>query len=143
MVRLLLPLDARFAISELDGPRSDGWPNYTVNALRELRRTMPDADLFAIAGADSFLDLRRWREPEALLALAKWVVVSRPGFSLTDLSPLQLSSGERARVHLLETVHEAISATALRASLAVDGGLSRELPAAVFAYIKAHGLYGV
>ena len=99
MVELACRVDARFSVSGIDAPWPDGSPNYTVDTLAALREEMPDARLFNLVGADSFLDLRRWREPERLLELAEWIVVSRPGFALADLSPLDLSPEQRSRVH--------------------------------------------
>ena len=141
MTEHLAMADDRFAVSDVDGPRADGRANYTVDVLRSLKQAMPDAALCAIAGADSFLDIRRWREPEALLQLADWIVVSRPGFSLDDLSPLRLTAAEQARVHLLETVHEPTSASAVRAALARGEDVSTALPGQVLDYVRDHGLY--
>ena len=92
MVELACQVDPRFSVSELDAPRPDGSPNYTVETLTALHEAMPDARLFNLVGADSFLDLRRWREPERLLELAEWIVVSRPGFPLADLSAAGLDA---------------------------------------------------
>jgi nicotinate-nucleotide adenylyltransferase len=79
MVELACVGDERFKVSGIDAPRVDGLPNYTVDTLTALRKEMPEARLFHLVGADSFLDLRRWREPDRLLELAEWIVVSRPG----------------------------------------------------------------
>lgn len=147
-----------FAVTSLDAPHPGGVPNYTVDLLEDLVRLHPDADLFAIAGADSFLTLAQWRSPARVLALAQWIVVSRPGLDLTsaatpgfdflarpEFAPLALTSGQRARIHLLPGIHEDISATGLRARLQGsanrDAALHQWLPAAVAAYIRSHGLY--
>ena len=66
MVRLACEGDVRFVATDVDAPRSDWSPNYTVDTLETLRREMPDATLFVLVGADSFLDLRRWRRPGAV-----------------------------------------------------------------------------
>ena len=134
---------SRFAVSEEDAPRPDRKPNYTVDLLRRLRTQLPGAELWVLAGADSFLTLRRWREPDALLALAEWVVVSRPGSDLTQtkLAALGLTAEERARVHLLMTLHEEVSATDLRRRLAEGDGCEELLPASVVRYIREHDLY--
>lgn len=138
--------DERFQASAIDAPRPDGLPNYTVDTLAELRRTMPDAAIFNLVGADSFLDLPRWREPHRLLELAEWIVVSRPGFSLpdlsrNDLSPFHLTAHQQARVHLLNTVSEEVSATTLRQRLQAGDPCTDLLPAAVSTYIREHHLY--
>jgi nicotinate-nucleotide adenylyltransferase len=141
MVELACRSDSRFAVSDLDAPRSDGTPNYTVQTLAALHEVMPDARLFNLVGADSFLDLPRWHEPERLLELAEWIVVSRPGFPLADLSALSLTPDQRGRVHLLQTVHEDVAATNLRERLEAGDPCADVLDAAVSAYIKAHTLY--
>jgi nicotinate-nucleotide adenylyltransferase len=143
--------DERFQASAIDAPLSSGLPNYTVNTLAELRRTMPDAALFNLVGADSFLDLPRWREPNRLLELAEWIVVSRPGFSLPDLSVdtpslsalpyLHLTPLQQSRVHLLTTVNKDISATTLRQRLQTGDPCTDLLPAAVSSYVREHHLY--
>jgi nicotinate-nucleotide adenylyltransferase len=141
MVELACRLDSRFAVSDLDAPRSDGTPNYTVQTLAALHEVMPDARLFNLVGADSFLDLPRWHEPERLVELAEWIVVSRPGFPLADLSALGLTPYQRGRVHLLQTVHEDVAATNLRVRLEAGDPCTDLLDPAVSTYIQAHSLY--
>jgi len=141
MVELACQVDPRFSVSELDAPRPDGSPNYTVETLTALREAKPDARLFNLVGADSFLDLRRWREPERLLELAEWIVVSRPGFPLADLAPLGLTALQRGRVHLLQTVHEDVAATNLRERLESGDPCTDVLAPGVSAYIQTHRLY--
>jgi nicotinate-nucleotide adenylyltransferase len=141
MVELACAADPRFTASTIDAPRTDGAPNYTVDTLAALRSQMPEATLYNLVGADSFLSLRKWREPERLLALAEWIVASRPGYPLNDLSGLRLTDTERARVHLLETVAMDISATMLRERLAAGDRCRDLLPPEILSYIQAHRLY--
>jgi nicotinate-nucleotide adenylyltransferase len=141
MVELACRVDPRFEVSELDAPRHDGLPNYTVETLAVLREMMPEANIFNLVGADSFLNLRRWHEPERLLELAEWIVVSRPGFPLAELSPLGLTPQQRERVHLLQTVHEDVAATNLRGRLEAGDLCADVLDPGVSAYIQAHRLY--
>lgn len=123
----------------LDTPHEDGSPNYTVDVLRAVRHE--GVSLFHIVGADSFLQLRQWREPDELLKLAEWIVVSRPGFSLSDLSSLELTSAQMGHVHLLETVHMDVSATQIRDRLAHGDPCLGALTLAVSTFIGLHGLY--
>jgi nicotinate-nucleotide adenylyltransferase len=142
MLSLACLPDTRFAVSTLDAPHPDGTPNYTVQTLTALHQLLPDDTLFNLVGADSFLDLQHWREPHRLLELAEWIVVSRPGAPLDDLSTLNLTPHQQARVHLLQTVHENLSATGLRQRLETGDPCSDLLPPAVSGYIVAHHLYG-
>ena len=142
------PQPTQFVPSQLDAPREDGRPNFSIDALRHLRHTLEQESggsgavkLFVITGADSFLDLRRWREPDELLETAQWIVVSRPGFSLADLAPLALTPKQRNRVHLMEGVHERVSATEIRRLLEAGWDCAPMLTPEVYSYIRSHGLY--
>ncbi len=141
MVELACQVDLRFAASDLDAPRQDGAPNYTVGTLTRLKESRPDVRLFNLVGADSFLDLPRWRDPARLLELAEWIVVSRPGFPLADLSTLGLTALQRGHIHLLQTVHEDVAATNLRERLEAGDRCADVLAPAVWEYIQTHNLY--
>jgi nicotinate-nucleotide adenylyltransferase len=106
-----------------------------------LKEMLPEAKLFNLVGADSFLDLPRWRLPERLLELAEWIVVSRPGFPIGSLLELGLTPNQRGRIHLLQTVHEDVAATNLRERLEAGDPCADLLPPPVVAYIREHRLY--
>jgi nicotinate-nucleotide adenylyltransferase len=146
MVSLLCADDTSFEASHLEAPHPDHTPNYTVDTLTQLHATLaPADDIFVLTGADAFLDLRRWREPNQLLALAQWIVLSRPGFSLDDLTPLQLTPTQRARIHHLDTLAEPASASHIRALLSdlptSEPEVLTLLSPTVLDYIRTHHLY--
>jgi nicotinate-nucleotide adenylyltransferase len=141
MAALASTLDSRFGVSNLDAPHADGTPNYTVDTLAALQRQMPDAVLFNLVGADSLLDLPRWHQPDRLLDMAEWIVVSRPGFPIADLSSLGLTALQQRRIHLLETVHEDVAATDLRERLQSGDHCTDLLTAPVSKYILTNRLY--
>ena len=143
MVERLCQGDARFEASALDAPLTHGAPNYTIDTLTRLRAELSgDTTVFVIVGADAFLDLRRWRSPDSLLDVAEWIVVSRPGFALTDLDALRLSPEQLTRVHLLPGVAEPASATEIRLRLSEGHDCSEIVPPPVLAYIRQRHLYG-
>lgn len=125
--------------SALDAPHPDGSANYTVDLLAKMEHA--EQQLFCIVGADSFLQLRQWKEPDTLLKMAEWIVVSRPGFSLQDCSALQFSDAQMQRVHLLEGVHWDISATEIRDKMLHGEPSGGMLTPAVEQYIHFHALY--
>jgi nicotinate-nucleotide adenylyltransferase len=143
--RALQPAGCDFLLSNLDAPRPGNAPNYTVDTLAALSRECPAASLFVLTGADSFLTMRKWRSPDQLLALAEWIVVSRPDFPLSPefltRPEFSLTPAQRARIHLLTTVHEDVSATDLRSRLRAGDPCPGLLPPAVAAYIHTHRLY--
>jgi nicotinate-nucleotide adenylyltransferase len=143
MLAVASAADPRFAVSSVDAPRPDGAPNYTADSLATLAREYPGATLFFLSGADSFLTLGGWHASGHLLDLAEWIVVSRPEFPLTEsqLTTLNLSTAQRARVHLLTTLHEDVSATELRRRLHAGDPCHGLLPPSVADYIQTHHLY--
>ncbi|HEU4634869.1 MAG TPA: nicotinate-nucleotide adenylyltransferase [Edaphobacter sp.] len=143
MVRLACEEDPRFEPSLVDSPRPNGAPNYTVDTLATLQQRSPAATLFSVVGADSFLSLPHWKEPHRLLALAEWIVISRPGSPLGDLSALNLTPEELRRVHCIETLHDEVSATELRRRLSAGEDCDGLVTPAVLDYIRQHGLYQV
>ena len=134
MVRLACKADSRLVASDVDAPTADGVPNYTVDTLVRLGAEIPGAELFGVVGVDAFKDMRRWREPDRLRSLAEWIVVTRPGYSVE-------MSGTEGRVHLLETVHEDVSATDVRERLREGMPCEELVPERVLRYIGQHGLY--
>lgn len=145
MTALACAEDGRFAVSEVDAPRRDGAPNYTVDTLSGLKSELREATIYNLAGADSFLGLARWREPERLLELAEWIVVSRPGFrfegGLPEPEGMHLTPAQRRHVHLLDGVNEDVAATELRERLQAGDCCNDLLPTLVAAYIQQEGLY--
>jgi nicotinate-nucleotide adenylyltransferase len=66
-----------FAVDGLELEREG--PSYTVDTLRIFaERLAPERPVFII-GSDAFAELPLWREPEALLTLASFAVMTRPG----------------------------------------------------------------
>jgi nicotinate-nucleotide adenylyltransferase len=135
--------DARFEVSGIDGPHPDGSPNYTVDTLTELAKIYAGDVLFNLVGADSFLDLRKWRDPDRLLDISEWIVVSRPGHALGDkeLASLQLMPEQRSRVHLLIGVEQDVSATELRERLHKGDPCTELVPGPVGDLIRQRRLY--
>jgi nicotinate-nucleotide adenylyltransferase len=64
---------------EIDVPHKP----YTVETLARLNELLPDAQLFFVMGADSWRDIRTWREWEKVLTLTNHIVVTRPGYDIS------------------------------------------------------------
>jgi len=141
MVSLACNADPRFLPSEIDAPKPDGSPNYTVDSLEALAALHPTAEIFNLAGADSFQHLAKWHEADRLLKLAQWIVVSRPGIPLQLPAGLDVTPPQRARIHLLDSVQEDVAATNLRDRLAARDPCVDLLPPSVAAYIASNRLY--
>jgi nicotinate-nucleotide adenylyltransferase len=131
-------------------------PSYTVETLREIRAEVgPDQPLALLVGADSFLDLPKWREWQALFGLAHFVVAERPGSPLDGEHVEAIAANrETAEVEVLRNTPaghiyrlnqplHAESASQVRQLIADGQRWQPFVPAPVAAYIERHGLYGV
>ena len=142
MTRLLCADDPRLEASAIDGPLpKTARPTTPWTRSAVCTRSSRTLQLFALAGADSFLTLRHWHEPQRLLQLAEWIVVSRPDFSLDDIASLDLTAEERSRVHLLPELDEDVSATGIRERLRVGVSCGTMLTPTVSLYIARMHLY--
>ena len=168
MTRLAIAGEPAFELSLLDAPRPSGEPNYTLDSLRALHATFPQAQLFLILGADSFAQLRNWRGAAEIPFTASLIVASRPGQFLGNLSlylPASISltenpaeddicastgielraytltspAGESAAFYLLPGLDVPISASQIRSHSAREA--SGVLPEAIAAYIRERNLY--
>jgi nicotinate-nucleotide adenylyltransferase len=143
MVSLLCEGWVGLEASALDAPLADGGANYTIDTLRRLKHELGSGDsVFVIVGADAFLGLQQWREPEGLLAAAEWVVVTRPGVSLDRLDAVVTTQEQRTRVHVLADVEEPVSATEIRERLHEGRNCEELVPPGVLGYIYERHLYG-
>ncbi len=83
MVRLALAGNPAFEPSDIEIKR--GGRSYTVDTIETLRQMHPRDELYFITGLDSFQEIQTWHRWESLLALCRFVVLSRPGYRFTDL----------------------------------------------------------
>ncbi len=123
----------QFTVSRVDVDRKG--PTYTIDTLRELKRSRPDSELFFITGADAIAQILSWRDHDELWELAHFVAVSRPGHILsTDGLP----AGD---VSQLEVPALAISSTDCRDRVAAGDPVWYLVPDGVVQYIAKHHLY--
>ncbi len=127
-----------------------GGPSYTVDTLRAIHATHPNADLTFIVGADTAATLASWREPVELLGLARLAVASREGSDRRHvLNTVAGLAGEdaqgrgrlTARVDFLTMDTIDVSSSAVRERASRGEQLTGLLPAVVSDYIAEHGVY--
>ena len=139
MLELALEDEDKFQPSRIEERRTKSRPeaNYSIDTVRRFKQAMVKRDkLFFIIGMDSFLQLDKWKDPEALLAECEFIVVSRPGHASKEAKPTFAG-----KVHLLENVAVDISSTQIREAIANGRALEDWVPATVAQYIKRHRLY--
>ncbi len=132
MSRLATAGDSRFAVSDVEVNRTG--PSYTIDTLLALRNANPHAELFLILGWDAAALFRTWHRPEDVGALARIVVVPRPG--------RRPPTAEDGRVILCERGTPAISASDIRTAMREGRSVSELVPPQVERYIATGHLYG-
>ncbi|HZR92568.1 MAG TPA: adenylyltransferase/cytidyltransferase family protein [Gaiellaceae bacterium] len=105
-----------------------------------LRASSYDDPLFLI-GADEFLDLPTWKEPEGVLALARLGVAMRPGYPRARLDEVAARLGRPDRVVFFEVEPFDVSSREIRARVAAGKPIDGLVPAAVAREIERLGLY--
>jgi nicotinate-nucleotide adenylyltransferase len=131
-----------FTVSRVELDRAD--VSYTVDTLQLLQEQMPEAELYFITGADMFLELPTWKEPETILRSFHFVAVARPGWRVASLDGRLRVLVERYRchVHILNIPGIAVSSTEIRDRLRAGRSVRYLVPTPVVSYILQEGLYG-
>lgn len=160
MLVLATQQDARLRISrfELESPDR----GYTVETLAHFESELgADAELFFVMGADSWSEIRTWREWERLLMMANHIVVTRPGYELdlegmrgevleriVDTRNGRAAAGREAsatgkRIFFTDAVQLEISATEIRLAAGRKDfdRLVELVPKSVADYITKYELY--
>ena len=120
--------------------------SYTADTLARLKEQYPEDELWLLMGADMFLTLQAWREPERILSLAGVAAFGRTEADTEELFAVQREylyrTYPQARLFTLSVPGVVdVSSTELREGLAggEGGGL---LAPAVYGYILREKLYG-
>ena len=109
----------------------------TVDLLRTGRWREP---LFLV-GADEFCDFLQWKEPDAVLDLARLGVATRPGYPRERLDSVLERLRRPDRVEFFEVEPVPVASRDLRERAARGEPLDGLVPPAVAELIAARGLY--
>lgn len=120
-----------------------GGKSYTYETLQELKSSYPTDDLFLIMGADMFLSIETWKNPEIIFKLAVICGVPRKGAGgrqeLLNREPFLKSFGADTRVLNLSLPE--ISSTEIREAVKKGQPIDKYVPKCVEGYISEKGLY--
>jgi nicotinate-nucleotide adenylyltransferase len=144
-----------YRVSDVEVTREGA--SYTVDTLRALHACgWPPSQLYFILGADAFAEIGAWREFPAVLDLAQFAVIARPGTTPEEALARTPELRSRARfpasrgwndeegtaIYLVEARTRDVSSTVIRARLAERKAIDDLVPAAVARHIISHHLYG-
>ncbi len=132
-------------VEVLDIELARGGKSYTADTLAAVKARHPAGELWFLMGADMFLTVHQWYQPEKIAALAGLAGFARSrgedaGAMEAQRAFLEERYGAKAAVLHLPGLVE-VSSTQLRGELAAGGG-EELLPQAVYGYILRHKLYG-
>jgi nicotinate-nucleotide adenylyltransferase len=131
-------------------------PSYMVDTLKSLHRDFPGQTLCLILGLDAFAGITTWFEWRALFDLCHLVVITRPGFELSDIKQRmsadeyqfladrmvtragELTPGESGKILLQSVPQLDISSTRIREMLQKNEDISDWLPASVFQKLRGY-----
>jgi nicotinate-nucleotide adenylyltransferase len=150
--------EQRFEMAALAANEKPGWsasrieidregPSYTYDTLVQLaQRVSVTSQFFFILGADAFAEIATWSRYPAVLDLAHFVVVSRPGITLDSLrervpSAFSPRPSAKTRVILVEANTPDVSSTEIRRRVRAGETLAGLVPTSVADYIQKHRLY--
>jgi len=119
-----------FAVSDIEIKR-DGL-SYTIDTLKEFKKTYRDDELYFISGSDLLKYLDEWKDLNEILKIVKFVVATRPGYPL-DKIPSYIQTVAIRAVD--------VSAFEVRSCVKQNRSFRYLVPEGVFAYINRERLY--
>lgn len=131
MVKLALKGNPEFLPLDIEIRRRGR--SYTIDTLRSLREKYPSVGkFFFLVGSDALSYLENWKDIDEVMKLAKFVVASRPGYPLKNLSK-----------NILPLAIESVDVSGFRIRQRLKNGESVRyyLPEKVYKYIEEKGLY--
>lgn len=131
-----------FEISRLELDRKG--ITYTVDTIVELRKRFGDSvELFFITGADSLLELHKWKDSEKILEMCKIVAATRPGYDIDHMEGRlrELNELHKDKINTITTPGLQISSTDIRRRVKNNMSIKYLLPESVEIYIRKYKLY--
>ena len=118
--------------------------SYTYETLLELKKQNPNDELFLLTGADMFLTLDKWREPETIFETANIIGVPRvdSDFEKMEEYAEKVIKPMGAKVFMLsQTVFDTASSTYVRENIDDYQKIRDMITPEVYGYITEKNLY--
>jgi len=82
LAQLAIENDTQIKVSDIEFKLPK--PSYTIDTLTYLQEKYPQHEFFVIMGSDSFQNLPKWKNFEALVKNYQFIVYKRPGFDISE-----------------------------------------------------------
>ena len=130
-----------YEVSDME-TRREG-PSYTAVTCRAFREMYPDDELFLILGADSILEMDRWRDPQAIFDAVTVLAFTRGGQDNAAFAAEARRLRDRygARIEIIGVFTLDLSSSDLRRLIAGGHAFRHLVTEGVYQYILERGLY--
>ena len=158
IVRLAIQKNPDFVLDEREINR--GGVSYSIDTVREFKQEFgEEIRLCFVLGADAFINLPEWNNWKELFNLCHFIVSTRPGYTLTLIKELlskelreecsqrwvsnteSLKKNASGLIFIASTTMLDISATSIRAHIAVGRSVRHLVPSVTVNYISENKLY--
>lgn len=117
--------------------------SYTCDTLMYYKNE--DIEIYFISGADSLMDIEKWKNPDVVLSNCVFVTFNRGQYKKEELilQKEYLEKKYKAKIVLLDIVNMDISSTMIRKRIKDSKRVDFFLPEKVLNYIQDNNLYEV
>ena len=130
-----------FALSTIEIDREGN--SYSYETVEELKRMQPKTDFYFIMGADSLLEIERWKHPDRLMAECTLLVAVRDDCDREGLEKqiIYLTDKYQADIKILPADRIDISSTKIRRLIREGKSVRYMLPDQIIRFIQKNHLY--
>lgn len=141
MVKMAIKDYSGFEISDYE-IQKQGY-SYTYETLKYLKGDEGDVEVFFIAGADSLMDIEKWKNPELVLSNCTFVAFNRGDYSkeILEEQKKKLQDKYNSNIILLDISNLDISSSMIRERIINRKRVDFFIPDNVIEYIEKNNLY--
>ena len=115
--------------------------SYTYETLEKFKTD--DNELYFITGADCLLDVEKWKNPEEIFKLSRFVVFNRAGYSKKNLRIQgdKIKEKFKTSIEFLDIIDLEISSSMIRERISEGKRVDFFIPKEVLEFIKDNNIY--
>lgn len=132
MVNLAIKHNPNFEVSDIE--RNIKGKSYTLETLKLLSQKYPKTKFYLIIGADEYLLLDTWHEPEKIIRYATLVVMLRPQQKIDE-------NHMWPNTKIVKVTQIDISSSKIRQAIRLGKSVRYKISDEVYSYIKRNKLY--
>ncbi len=141
MTGIAIEDNTNFALSTIEIDREGN--SYSYETVEELKKQQPDTEFYFILGADSVLEIEKWKYPDRLMSECILLAAVRDECDREGLQKqiAYLEEKYKADIRILPAKRVDISSTDIRSRIAEGKSVRYMLPDQVIQFIEKNHLY--